>query len=183
MAPCTHPGTSGEVNEARGRLILAAGRVRRRKENERKKHEIPPNTKKTHHGINPQQPGDRDHLETACDETRPTRSPYSHDSSIDPGFVEIGLACIHTYVYTRAAAAAPRVYVSVLYFLASAASSSSAVILVCNSGFGVVRWCLTLSFKSAHGIRRLDVYCCARGVFCCCFLHQRAESGGVRCAA
>ena len=24
---------------------------------------------------NPQQPGDRDHLKTACDETRPTRSP------------------------------------------------------------------------------------------------------------
>ena len=27
----------------------------------------------------------------------PFVSPYSHSSSIDPGFVEIGLACIHTY--------------------------------------------------------------------------------------
>ena len=40
----------------------------RRKENEQKKHEIPPNTNKTHYGTNPQQPGDRDHLETACDD-------------------------------------------------------------------------------------------------------------------
>ena len=47
----------------------------------------------------------------------PLVSPYSHSSSIDPGFVEIGLACVHTYVYTRnaAAAAAPPVYVLVLY--------------------------------------------------------------------
>ena len=50
-------------------------------------------------------------------------SPYSHASSIHPGFVQIGLACTHTYVYTRTAAAAPPVYVLVLYFLASAASS------------------------------------------------------------
>ena len=44
-------------------------------------------------------------------------SQYSHSSSIDPGLVEIGLASIHPYVYTRtaAAAAAPPVYVSVLY--------------------------------------------------------------------
>ena len=36
------------------------------------------NTKKsaaTNTSRNPQQPGERDHLETACDETRPTRSP------------------------------------------------------------------------------------------------------------
>ena len=65
--------TSREVNEARGGLILATGRVRSKKKNEKKKHEIPPNAKKHHHGINTQQPGDRDHLETACDETRPTR--------------------------------------------------------------------------------------------------------------
>ena len=39
----------------------------------------------------PQQPTDHDHLETARDETRPTRySPYS-PASIDFGFVEIGL--------------------------------------------------------------------------------------------
>ena len=49
----------------------------------------------------------------------PLGSPCSHSSSIDLGFVEIGLACIHTYVYTRTAAAAaadaPPVYVLVLY--------------------------------------------------------------------
>ena len=39
------------------------------------KNEIPPNNKKTHHEIYPQPPGDSDHLETACSETRPTRQP------------------------------------------------------------------------------------------------------------
>ena len=48
-----------------GRLMLAARRVRSKKKTYRKKN-IP---------RKPQQPGDRDHLETACDETRPTRSP------------------------------------------------------------------------------------------------------------
>ena len=68
-----HYITGSEVNEARGGLILAAGHVRSKKRKRTKKHEIPPNTKKTHHGINPQQPGDRDYLETECDETHPTR--------------------------------------------------------------------------------------------------------------
>ena len=46
-----------------------------------------------------------------------------------------------------------------LYFLASAASAFSTVIHI--SGFGVVRWCLTLSFTSGHGIIRLEVQCTA----------------------
>ena len=66
--------------------------------------------------IYPQQPGDRDHLETRAVKRVPLGSPYSHSSSIDLGFVEIGFACTHTYVYTRtAAAAAPPVYVLVFY--------------------------------------------------------------------
>ena len=96
------------------------------KKTNKKKHEMPLNTKKTHHGINPQQPGNRDHLETACDETRPTRQPilarFLHTSRV----CGIGLACIHMYVYTRTSAAAPPVCVLVLYFMASAASSFSA---------------------------------------------------------
>ena len=59
----------------------------------------------------------------------------------------------------------------------SAASFST---MICISGFGVVRWCLTLSFPRAYGIRRHNVYCCARGVFCrCCFLQQRAAVCGI----
>ena len=38
----------------------------------------------------PQQPGDRDHLETARENPVAHVSPYS-PASIDPGFVEIGL--------------------------------------------------------------------------------------------
>ena len=53
-------------------LILAAGRVRSKKT----KRKINTKSRRTQSTPrNPQQPGDRDHLETACDETRPTRSP------------------------------------------------------------------------------------------------------------
>ena len=72
MAPCTHPNTSREVNEARGGFILAAGRVRLKKKKieETNQEKIRPTqiTKR-----NPQQPGDRDHLESARKKTRPTR--------------------------------------------------------------------------------------------------------------
>ena len=56
-----------------GCLVLAVGRVRSKQSKTKKTNEIPPDTKKTHHEIYPQQPGDRDHLETAYSETRPTR--------------------------------------------------------------------------------------------------------------
>ena len=56
-----------------GGLILAAGRVRSKKEktikiNKHQKIRPAQNTPR-----NPQQPGDRDHFETARDETRPNR--------------------------------------------------------------------------------------------------------------
>ena len=71
-----------------GDLILTAGSVRSKKKKKKK------NTKKSRRiqntPRNPQQPGDRDHLEMACHEHVPRVSPYS-PASIDPGFVEIGL--------------------------------------------------------------------------------------------
>ena len=59
----------------------------RRKKTETKHKKIRPikNTPR-----NPQQPGDRDHLETACNEHVPRVRLHS-PTSIDPGFVEIGL--------------------------------------------------------------------------------------------
>ena len=64
--------TSREVNEARGGLILAAGRVRSKKKNlenkQTKKKRPTENTPR-----NPHQPCDRDHLETAREKPRPTR--------------------------------------------------------------------------------------------------------------
>ena len=57
-----------------GGLILAAGRVRsKNKRKSEKKNAKSHRTLNT--PLNPQQPGDRDHLEMVCDETRPTRSP------------------------------------------------------------------------------------------------------------
>ena len=82
-----------------GDLILAAGRVRRReKTNEKKKHEKNCPTQNTPR--KPQQPADRDQLETAGDEKRPPRWPYSL-ASIDPGFVEIGLVQLSQSVKRR----------------------------------------------------------------------------------
>ena len=96
MAPCTHPGMKRlfcpkgkkrprslrsfgfasllvERCMRQSGLVLAADRVRSKEKNEQK------NGKKSrpleNTPQNPHQPSDRDHLETACDETRPTRSP------------------------------------------------------------------------------------------------------------
>ena len=133
-----------------GGLILSEGRCVGFEKigNKNTKKSAPPTT---HHEIH-NSPATANTSRRRATKHVPRVSPYSHASSIHPGFVEIGLAGIHTYVYTRtaAAAAAPPVYVLVLYSiysLASAASSFSAVILVCISGFGVVRWCLKLSFS------------------------------------
>ena len=71
-------------------------------------------------------------------------SPYSRGSSIDPGFVKISLACIHTYPHC---CFATLVFVLVHYFLAIAASSCFLYCdarYVCISGYGVARWCMTL---------------------------------------
>ena len=69
----SHDLTSREVHEARLPRTCSRPCAFEAKKTI-KKNEIPPdNTKKTHHEIYPQQPGARDHLETACSETRPTR--------------------------------------------------------------------------------------------------------------
>ena len=67
--------------------------VRNKKKHEKKHEKIRP-TQNTPR--NPQQPGDRVQLQTACKETRPTHSP----ASIDPGFAEIGLVQLSQSVKT-----------------------------------------------------------------------------------
>ena len=64
-----HPGTSREVNEARKPHTFS--RPYAFEEKKAKKNTKSRRTQNTPR--NPQQPGDRDHLETACNETRPTR--------------------------------------------------------------------------------------------------------------
>ena len=51
-----------------GGLILAAGRVHSKKKTTKKT-----KSRRTRNPPRSPQPSDRDHLETACDETRPTR--------------------------------------------------------------------------------------------------------------
>ena len=64
------------------------------------------------------------------------------------------------------------VLVLILYFIASAASSSTRV-----SGFGVVRWCLTLSFSVGARYQKTRVLLRARRLRP---LRVAAASGGVR---
>ena len=73
-----------------GGLILAADRVRSKKKKKTPHHK---NTRR-----NPQQPGARDHLETARRNTSHVSS-YS-SASIDPGFMEIGLVQLSQQVKT-----------------------------------------------------------------------------------
>ena len=154
-----------------GSLILAAGRVRSKKKKSKKKNNKKSAPPKTHHEIH-SSPATATNSRRRATKQFPRGSPYSHASSIDPVFVEISLACIHTYPNCCCCCAACTRFGAL--HLARAASAFATVI--CISGFGVVRLCLTLSFQSAHGIRKLDVHCCAQGVFCCCcFLQQTAE--------
>ena len=148
MAPCTHPGTSREVHEARQGTTrtcsrpCAFGEKKTNTKNTKGHQTLKKHTTEYIHSS----PATATTSRRRATKHVPRVSLYSHASFIHPGFVEIGLAGIHTYAYTRTSDAAPPVYDLVLYFLASAASSFSAVMLVCISGFGVARWCLILSF-------------------------------------
>ena len=151
MAPCTHPGTSREVREARlPRTCSRPCAFEVKKTNKKTKSHLTlkRHTTKYIHSS----PAIATTSRRRAVKHVPLGSPYSHSSSIDLGFVEIGLACIYTYVciYSHCCCccccdACVR-FGALYYFLASAASSFSAVILVRIAGFGVVRWCLTLSF-------------------------------------
>ena len=76
------------MNEARGGLILAAGRVRSKKKKMKKTPEksAPP---ETHHEIH-SRPATASNWRRNATKHVPRVSPYS-PASIDPGFVEIGL--------------------------------------------------------------------------------------------
>ena len=86
MAPCTHPGTSREVNEARRPHTCCRPCAFEEKKTKKKRNPAAP---KTHHEIycSP--------ATAITSSRRPTKpvprvSPYS-PASIDPGVVEIGL--------------------------------------------------------------------------------------------
>ena len=112
MAPCTHPGmkrlfglrakngliTGREVHEAR--LPGTCGRpcafeVKKTKKNTKSHQTLKKHTTKYIH----RSPATATTSRRRAVKHVPLASPYSHSSSIDPGFVEIGLACIHTYVF------------------------------------------------------------------------------------
>ena len=139
MAPCTHPGikrlffpkgkktalvaslprpcliTSREVHEARLPRTCSTPCVFELKKNEKKKTKSHQTQKKHTTKYIHSSPATATTSRWRAVKHVPLGSPYSHSSSTDLGSVEIGLACIHTYVYTRTAAAAPPVYVLVLY--------------------------------------------------------------------
>ena len=65
--------SSREVNEARRGFILAVGRVRSKGKNKQKQNKNKKNHPTQSTPLNPHQPGDRDHLETAREKTRSAR--------------------------------------------------------------------------------------------------------------
>ena len=78
-----------EVNEAKGGLMLAAGRVRSKKKTRKKKHGKIRPPPKTHHEIH-SSPATATTSRRRAAKHVPRVSPYS-PASVDPGFVEIGL--------------------------------------------------------------------------------------------
>ena len=89
--------------------VLAVGRVRSKKYEEiktkkKRKKSAPP---KTHHEIH-SRPVTATNSRQRATKHVPRGSPYSCASVIDPGFVEISLACIHTYPHCCCCAACIR---------------------------------------------------------------------------
>ena len=165
-----------------GVLILAVGRVRSKYVNEtERKTRKNPAAPKTHHEINHSKKATATTSRRRAVKHVPRGSPYSYASSIDPGFVEISLACIHTY---------PRCccYAACIRFGALFSRQRSFCILRCDMylrfrGSPVVLD-IELSVSAWYQNTRRALCCCARGVFCCCcFWQQTAEMGGVQCEA
>ena len=134
--------------------------------------------------INPQRPATVTNWRLRAATHVPRGSPSSHASSIDVGFVEISLACIHAYLHSCCFVACIRF--GALFFR----QRSFFCFLYCGiCMYFRFRGCPVvldneLSVSARYQKTRCALYCCARGVFCCCcFWQQTAEIGGVRCAA
>ena len=130
-----------EVNEARGPHTYLQAVCVRSKEIEKK---IPQN---------PTTQNTPRNKSTATRRPRPPRegvrrnvprvSPYLYASSIDPGLVEIGLACIYIQTCPQCCCCAACIRFDALL---SRQRSFFFFSTICISGFGVVRWCFILSF-------------------------------------
>ena len=75
MVPCMHPGTSREVNEASRAHTYSRPCAFEEKNISKKKRKTKKSRRTQNTPRNSQQPGHRDHFETARDETCPTRQP------------------------------------------------------------------------------------------------------------
>ena len=177
MAP-THPGTSREIHEARWPRTCSRPCAFEEIKTKKKTEKNPPHPKHTTKSTAARPP--RPTRDGARRKTSHAVAHTSYASSIDPGFVEISLACIHTYPHCCCCAACIR-------FGALFSRQRSFCFLHCDiylrfRGCAVVLD-IELSVRAWCQKTRHALYCCARGVFCCCcFLEQTAESGSVRCA-
>ena len=135
MAPCTHPGTSREVHEVRLPRTCSrpcAFEAKKTKKKTKSHQALKKHTTKYIHSS----PATATTSRRGAGNHFPLGSPYSYSSSIDLGFVEIGLTylythvCIYSHCCCCCCAACVR-FGALYYFPASAASSFSAVILVC----------------------------------------------------
>ena len=100
-----------------------------------------------------------------------------------PGlFVEISLACIHTYPHCCCCDAC-----CIRFDAQFTRQRGFFCSLYCDICFRF-RGCpvvldIELSVSAWYQKTQRALYCCARSVFCFCFWQQTAEIGGVRCAA
>ena len=138
---------------------------------------------KTHHEIH-SRPATATNSRLRAAKHVPRDSPYSHASSIDPGFVEISLACIHAKPHCCCCVAC--IHLGALF---SRRRSFFCFLYRDIYMYFRFRGCpvvldIELSVGAWYHKTRRALYCCARGVFCCCcFWQQRAEIAGVRCSA
>ena len=110
----------------------------------------------------------------------PRGSPYSHASSIHPGFVEISLACIHTYPHRCCCTACIR--------LGNLFSRQRSFCFLCCDMYVRFRGCPVVLHMELYVIAwyqktRRALYFCARGVlWCCCVWQPTARTAvcGVR---
>ena len=92
----------------------------------------------------------------------PRGSPYTHASSIDPGFVQISLACIHTYPHCCCCAACIRF--GALFSRQRSFCFIYCDMYLCFRGCPVVLG-IELYVSAWYQKTRRALYCCARGVF------------------
>ena len=138
--------------------LIFAGRVRSKKKTKKKTRNPSPSI--THHEIH-SSPATATTSRRRAIKHVPRASPYS-PASIDPGFVEVSLACIHIYPHCCCCAACIRF--GALFSRQRSFCFIYCDMYLCFRGCPVVLG-IELYVSAWYQKTRRALYCCARGVF------------------